>query len=411
MARPTRRRRLPPGGAGRLAPLSARPALFTRPFLLLLGGQLLQALGYSSMILLPLLLSALGATRAQIGLYMTGIPALVGLLSRPLVGWALDRLGRRPTLIAGTLLLVLGMELLFPVRELGAVLVLARVAYGLGVALLGTAYFTWAADLVPLARRTEGLALFGIAGLLPLALNPLVGGLGISGQDLGLYFPAVGLVIACSLLLVARLPEPAREPAPPLTPRALLTALGARPLLPVWLATAAFASLVAGFMSFATVAAAARGVPRPAELWFTYAGGAIAVRLLGAWIPDRVGPANLVAPALSSYCAAFLVAARADDAGGFLLASLLAGVGHGYCFPVLAGQVVSRTPPGLRGSALSAFWAPWFLAELVVAPALGRLADATHDGFMLTVAACAAAACLVPWAALEHALGPARAGA
>ena len=68
----------------------------------------------------------------------------------------------------------------------------------------------------------------------------------------------------------------------------------------MWLATVVFAGLVGVFMAFATVTAQSRGVANPAWLWFTYAAGAIGVRLLGAWVPDRIGPANLIAPAVEN---------------------------------------------------------------------------------------------------------------
>ena len=52
----------------------------------------------------------------------------------------------------------------------------------------------------------------------------------------------------------------------------------------------------------------------------------------------------LAACLLGCYAAATLVASHALDPSTFLLAGLLAGLGHGYCFPVLAGQVVTRSP-------------------------------------------------------------------
>ena len=87
------------------APSPQRDPILTRPFALLVGANFLQALGFSSMILLPLYLDYLGASRALIGSIMS-VGAVGGLLARPLVGWALDVLGRKTTLIAGTLVLV-----------------------------------------------------------------------------------------------------------------------------------------------------------------------------------------------------------------------------------------------------------------------------------------------------------------
>jgi len=381
-----------------------REPLFTRSFGLLLGAHFVQALGFSSMLLLPLYLHHLGASLREIGAIVAAAN-VSGLLVRPGVGWALDRLGRKPTIYAGTGLLVLGMLGVYLVTDLGLVAYADRLLFGVGVAVLSTAYFTLAADLVPLGRRTEGLALFGISGLLPIGPMAFVRDLDVEPADLRLFFPAVGVVIATSLLLVAPVPEPAR-PARVAADGSALRALTRAPLAPTWLATLVFAALVATFFAFATVAAESRGVARPAGLWLPYAGGAIGVRLVGARLPDRLGPRNLVAPAIALYAAGFVVASGAVTGASFALAGLLAGLGHGFCFPVLASQAVSRTPTAHRGAAMAGFTALLGLAELAAPPLLGLVGDAANDAFMFAVAAVGASGLLVGWAALEHALGP-----
>ena len=90
----------------------AAPPLITRPFLLLLLAHFLQSLGWTSMILLPLYLDALEASRAEIGAIVAAAQ-IGGLVSRPAVGWALDTMGRKPTLIIGTVIAVIGMALFF----------------------------------------------------------------------------------------------------------------------------------------------------------------------------------------------------------------------------------------------------------------------------------------------------------
>ena len=53
------------------------------------------------------------------------------------------------------------------------------------------------------AHRPGGpVALFGIAGLLPLMVNPLAGRLGFAPAELRWFFPWVGLLIALSLLFL-----------------------------------------------------------------------------------------------------------------------------------------------------------------------------------------------------------------
>ena len=92
------------------------------------------------------------------------------------------------------------------------------------------------------------------------------------------------------------------------------------------------------------------------------------------------------------------VAAVATGQWGFVLAGLLAGLGHGYSFPVLMAQTVERTPSALRGSAVSLFTALWDLSKLFVVPAMGVLADAQGDAAMLGTCCAVGFLGLLGWA-------------
>lgn len=403
-------------------PESSTPKLLTAPFVRLIAGHFLQALGFSSMLTLPLYLGHLGASRTEIGMIMA-VASIGGLALRPLAGWALDSIGRRPVVIAGTLVLALGMAMVGFVDRVGPLIYVSRILVGVGAGTLFTAYFTFAADLIPVIRRTEGIALFGISGVLPLAVNGLIERIDLPVDQLRWVFPAIAVLILASLWPVWGLAEPPREghdgaqsPAvgppdgvPPVrrpVRRPAWRTLSARPLWPVWGATVIFSGLVAVFMAFATVVAARGGAAEPADLWFAYGGGAVTVRLVGARLPDRIGPHNMVTPALGAYAVACLLAASATTDAGFVTAGLLAGIGHGYCFPVLTGQVVDRSPAAARGVALAAFTALWEISALALTPLFGAVADAYDDATMFALAAVAAIVGSAIWVIGEHVSAP-----
>lgn len=387
------------------------PPLVTGPFLALVLGHLLQALGYASMLLLPLYLDHIGASRTEIGAAMAAA-GIGGIALRPAVGWALDTIGRRPTLVVGTLILCAGMGLLGLVETMGPWVYVIRVIIGIGVGTLFTGYFTFAADIIPPSRRTEGIALFGISGLLPLAVNPFVGTLDLAPEELRWVFPIIGAIILTSLWVIFSLKEPGpaegRRDALPL--QQVLRAFTRPEVRPVWLMTICFSGLVALLMAFATVAARDRGLPWPESIWLTYAGGAVAVRVFGARLPARVGPANLIAPALGAYAAACVIVAEASQPSAFMWAGLLGGLGHGFCFPILTAQAITRHPVAMRGSAMAGFTGLWELSALAMTPAFGALADALGDQAMFAAGAIWALAGLLPWVLLEHRLPKMREG-
>lgn len=373
---------------------------------MLTGSHFLAALGWSSALLLPLYLAHIGASRTQIGSIM-GAAAVGGLATRPLVGWALDRHGRRPVLAIATLLQSLGMALVALVRSVGVLAYAQRILFGMGAGTIFAGYFTFASDLVPNERRTEGLALFGLSGLMPLMLNPIMPSLALTGTELRWLFPALGAASLLSLLGLATLPEtrPARaQRGDPARPR--YRSLLAAPLWPVWIATVIFATQVSVFMAFATVAGQRRGLANPALLWLGYASGAALIRLLGGRHPDRWGPHNFVAPAIGVYASAGLLVAAAHSTPLALAAGLLGGLGHGYSFPVLTSQVATRSPQALRGAAMALFTAVWESSRLAFTPLFGLIADAHGDALMFTTLTLCAAAGLALWLLVEKRAAP-----
>ena len=333
-----------------------RDRLLTRDFALVTAAHFLQALGYSSMVLLPVYLAHLGASRVQIGWVMASA-SIFGLAARPAVAVAMHRFGTKPTLAVGTLLLTLGMAAFWHVRDLGPWVWGARMLVGVGTGTLFTGYFALAAELIPESRRTQGIALFGISGLVPLLVNPLAGQVGVAAADLRLFFPALGGLVLCSVLPLALVRK-------------------------IWVGVVALAALAATFMAFATVTAQSRGIARPAALWFTYAGGAAAVRLVFSGVAARIAPRRLVPVAFVSFTAAALLAAVAQGELTFLAAGLFAGLGHGVGFPLLTSAAVTDTPPPLRGAGMATLTGFWELSTLVLTPVFGLISDLYSDATM-----------------------------
>jgi len=354
------------------------------------------------MVLLPLYLDHLQANRTEIGLIMAAAK-IGGIISRPGVGWLLDSWGRKATLVAGTLLIALGMSLIWWVEDTGIMIYVSRVVFGVGVGACFTGYFTFAADIVPESRRTEGLALFGVSGLLPMAGMPLMEQLGVTGAELRWFLPATGLVIVSSLIFLFFVREAAAEAnRPPFRFRNVLIAANQPSMRSVWLATIIFAGLVGMFLAFIGVTGRARGLENPSSLWLTYSLGAVIARLLGAGSLDRLGPSRLIPPALILYVIAAFIVAFAQTPGSFFAAGAIGGIAHGYCFPLLASQVTTRNPAELRGSAMAMYTLLWDLSSLVLTPILGWVAHHYSDQKMYLLAASLALIALPVWFRMER---------
>ncbi len=383
--------------------MSASSQLFTRDFGLVVACNFLQGLAASSMLTVPLYLDHLGANRAEIGLIMAS-GAVGGLLARPVVGWALEVKGRKPTLAVGTLLLLLAMFLFGQVVEISALVFVARITAGISVGALFSGYLALASDIVPPDRRTEGIALYGVSGLLGFLVNPLIGELHLDPADLRFVFPALIVPAALSLLSLyairGRDHERVDRERP--TVRSLIQAAAQPSLWSVWWAAMTFSGLVGLFATFAGVAAENRGIPRPSAIWAMYSLGAVLIRVAGARIPDLVGPARLVPPAIITYAAAAVVLSAASTTSGFLWAGLLAGISHGIAFPILVSLVTARVSDHQHGVTLTAYTGIWEFTALVGPPLFGVVADAF--GFELTFRAAAifSLVALILWWPIER---------
>ena len=380
-----------------------KPKLLTRDFVFLVVAHFLGALAWTTLLLLPVSLEEMGANRRTIG-WIISLSPLIGICAQPAIGWALDHVGRKWSLVLGTLFTGSSLILLGQADHLGPALWFSRVLFGIGGAIAFTGFFAFIADKVPPSRRVEGIALFGISGLLPLALNPIIGSYGLTTQDLQTIYPVAGILVLCSLFFLLPVPDAQDvvEARQPHSLRQRWDALTQPRLRPVWIAVVTFSGMTAVFMTFSTVAAKAQNLENPAIAWFTYAGGSVLVRLFGARLPERVGPNRILFPALLSYVLSLMVTGFATSTSHFLLAGLLAGFGHGYAFPVMTAAVVDRTNIALRGTAMASCMGLWQLTGLGTRPLFGWLGDVEGLRWLFLIAAMVGLAGVTLWAALER---------
>ena len=152
-----------------------KPALWTPSFILACVANFL--LGMSFYLLMPTLpfhlTEALQADAATVGLILSSY-VLAALLVRPFSGFIVDRFNAKHAY-----LVALGAYVLCTAGYLGAQTVLAfivvRLGIGLTFAVLSTASNTQAIDIVPSARRGEGIGFFGLMSSLAMALGPMAG--------------------------------------------------------------------------------------------------------------------------------------------------------------------------------------------------------------------------------------------
>lgn len=374
-------------------------ALYTRRFWLACSVHFCGAMAMSLYILFPLVVRHFGGSEFIIGVYagMTGAAAVAARLP---VGRWLDTLGRHRVLTIAGLLHVVAWCGFLSIDALGMRSAFFVLVYGLASGSLFATYFTYASDITPVSRRSEGIAMFGIWGMLPNGLGPFLGEFLISRASLHAYFGVAASFAFLSLCLSQLLPEtarPATKAPGDRLPR--ITSVRSRGLLFVLCTTFLFGAAVNGVFTFMAPFAQARGRGVVGGFFMSYAFAAVAVRVVTRRLPDRLGLIRVLIPALFLYATGVLLVPHVSGVPTLILVGAMCGAGHGYAFPIFNVLAIEQVSPAHRGRAVSWLTAMFDLGNTVANPILGAIAEWAGYGVMFTVVGCGvlSAAAAVWW--------------
>jgi MFS family permease len=361
--------------------------LFTRPFVLCSIANLMQGIAFNLFLHFPGFLKDLGAREAEIGL-ISGLTAVASILVRPWVGRSMDLRGRRGIILLGNAINVAVIGLYLTVTQVGPWVYLVRIFHGLSEAMLFTSMFTFAADHVPRRRLTQGLALFGVSGMLPMSLGGVFGDVILTRADYdALFITALGFAVVALLLSLPLYDKPRSTTSPEEPPRGFTAALAQRDLVSIWWITTIFSVALAAVFIFVKTFVMTTGAGTVGGFFTAYTLTAIFFRVFLGWLPDRVGPKRVLFPALATLALGFFFLAGAESGREVLVAGMLCGAGHGYTFPILFGLTVMRARAAERGSAMAIYTALFDVGILLGGPLLGIIIEADGYGAMFGTAA------------------------
>lgn len=331
-----------------------------------------QEMSFALLVHIPAYLAGLGGSEGQIGLVYS-LAALVALAVRPLIGRLLDLKGRKPVLAVVSLVDVIAMLLYLLLGSFGPAVYAVRILQGTTEIILFTGYLAYAADALPPRRRTAGMAYFGLSGLVPIGLGPLLGdGLLAIGSYRTIFVVAAAFGLAGWIIVLGmpRLEHAGDEPR-----RSFRAAVLQREIVPLWIIVFAFAAVMTVLFTFMATFVETTGFGSVGLFFLVYGGTAVTVRLAAATLPDRFGYRPVLIPTFLGLVVLFVLLAAADTVALFVVAAALGGFGHGIVFPILSSEAVNRSRTNERGSALAFFTALFDVATLAVAPAVGAIID------------------------------------
>ncbi len=345
----------------------------------LFAAAVLQEMSFALMVHFPGYLERLGVSEGTFGV-LYAAAAATALALRPAFGRVLDLAHRRTVLLFAGLLNAAFVLALMATSAWGLLLWALFLAHRVLQIGLFTAMLTYGADAIVEERRTQGLAVFGITGLVSIAAGGALGDIIINASGFDGLFVASAVAGLGSWALVWTLPLLkilGRSPR-----RGFFHALMQKDLLPVWWITLSFSCGLETFFTFTRTFVEDRQVGSAGLFFGVYGVVAAATRLAGGKSYDRIPQRPLVMGAIVAYGASLLLMAQAQGLAVFLAAAAVGGLAHGAVFPVLSSSVVHRARASERGSAMSIFTSLFDISLLFSAPLVGGLIE----GFSYAVA-------------------------
>ena len=364
-----------------------RHSVLSRWFALVFLAAFASELCSSLLVHFPGYLLELGADEVRIGL-IVGVAGLATILVRPWAGRVMDLHSRRLVIRVGTLMVAVSTLAIGFIGHLGVLVVIARLFQGIGQAITLTAFWTYIADRIPAENRAQGIALFGISGLLPMGIAPAIGDriLTTHWGYQGLFFVAASFAMIAFVLSLFLERSGVNVGA---TTTGFRSVLRSEALRPVWLATAFLSIAFTTTFIFIKTYVTTTGLNSVGPFFAAFALSAVVWRLVFGKVPDRVGPKRIVGPGLALYAAGLAIVGLVGGTGGLAVGGLVTGLGHGITYPVVLAIATMRAPVGDRGTVTATFTAVFDLVLFSVAPILGLVIGAFGYPAMFLIVAIA----------------------
>ncbi len=362
----------------RLNTAATASPLYTRNFMLLFTAHLFFGFSFWPYVLLPVFIQDLGSNLAEVGIIM-GAASVSGMLIRPWSGDALDRIGRRSCLLAGGAIFLLTHVFYLMIDQIGPFVYFVRLLHGLSMGILFAAFFTFAADITPLHRRTEGIAIFGIGGHLSGAVGVPLGEFLIRTGGYPGLFKAGAAFTVLFIILSFFLKEPKKTGHQPKFRLRDFFSAGFQPAnrIPL-IANGLFALGLISYMVFLKPFAHEQGFT-VTFFFMAYSLSAVLIRLVGGKWPDQFGLKTVLYPAFISLALGILLLALWPSPAGLLVSGILCGIGHGFVFPILSVLIINRGTDNGRGRSMALFTLLFDVGFFIGAPLWGYIAE--HFGY------------------------------
>jgi len=300
---------------------------------------------------LPVFVLELGKTKADVGLII-GVFTLTALLTRPVAGYLLDRIGRFRVVFLGSCLLALALAL-FLFVDTYLKLLLVRILYGLAFSLVSTTVIALIVDITAKSRLKEGIGLYTVSGTIASAVGPALGLLVFNRggfHPLFLLSSLLGLGILVSAVMLGRTSRSCpgensvQEQGGRKSPFVLKMFYPALFIM--------FLGFSLGLLfTYIPVLGVERNIQNVSLFFTFYALAITAMRFIGSRFIDKIGSSAQYTLAVLLQCLAILILGKAVSLNMVLIAGALFGFAFAINQPLLNFMQIDVMPADRKGLA------------------------------------------------------------
>ncbi len=355
---------------------------YGRPFWLAYASNTLLMVAISLLFRYADLVKQLGGDEWQLG-WIVGVGMFGSLLTRLVLGTAIDRYGPRRIWIASTGLFTVACLGHLLVQSVDGPLIFAmRIMYQSCVAGFFGASITFVSRRAAPARIAEVVGTLGTSGFLGMTIGPILGDLicgagDVTRERLVALFTLAGLLGAGSAVFGA---WATRGDAPTVYPHhdsmwRLLRQYHPGPLLAVSAAMGFGLGLPGVFLR---TYAAEQGIPRISWFFLVYTPVAFGARMLVRKMPERLGIDWMIDIGMGAMVAATLAYLAVSSELLLIVPALFLAIAHALLFPAVIAGGAAVFPERHRGLGTTLILALMDVGTLVGAPLVGGILNAAR---------------------------------
>lgn len=322
--------------------------------------------------------ASLSAAGLVVGVFIIGT-----LIGRLFIGQLIETIGRRRTLLCG-LILSIATTALYYVDYSNGFLIFTRFLHGVALGVASTATGTVVAQLIPNARKAEGIGYYSMSTTLATAIGPFIGLFLIHHTSFEVIFGVCVILsttafVAGLFLQVPELPSGQATASRKFSVANLLE----RKAVPIATVTLLIAFYYSGVLSFINAYAIELDLVQAASIFFVvYSVAVLLSRPFTGRLLDAKGANIVMYPGFVLLGAGLLMLGTAQSTVTMLMAGALIGLGFGNMQSCTQAIAIKMVEPHRMGLATSTFFifldaglgfGPYLLGQVIPYTGYGNL--------------------------------------